>query len=507
MYNSCKVASLGNIYELIRNGANVNHKAKLNAKTPLYKARTDEVVKILLNHGADPYAKLMGSDDRNTSVIEHLMKFNSDCARAILDNCLSRLQDGKLILDFNVFKPEDSIIKKDDEMAVYNHAIHHERKDLLLHPLMQIYLFMKVRNFKAQYWLQFALKFLCAMAFTYIGVTYTNFNHCKMLENNGSVNADCFTMYNTYVGCHLNETHSKIQNLSVNNIKPIRCIRNTLHPTKRESFGVIGSAMGLEDPTEFWMYLVFLSVVALYLLIREVIELLVLKWEYFKKEENYLQLMMVALMYAFISTSNNDLDTAQHLASWMVFFAWTDITLILGTVDRIGECVYMSIDVMKNMMLCFIIFVPSLFGFSYGFYILINPTESFNSWFGAMVKVMAMGVGELDYTTNFDYHNLDRVGGKNFSSQIMIILFIFGIALVMMNVLLVVTLSKTDDLEKKSKIMQAERMVNEIEISQKYTTVIRIINKVKCRNEFVIKFNQTLDGKVTIYCLLVLENK
>ena len=99
MFNACKVASLGNIYELIRNGADVNHTSnkKSNHKTPIFKARTDEVVSILLKHGADPYAKLDGKGNEKTtrasnseiefrnSVIEFQYRFrNSELVNSVI---------------------------------------------------------------------------------------------------------------------------------------------------------------------------------------------------------------------------------------------------------------------------------------------------------------------------------------------------------------------------------------------------------------------------------------
>ena len=80
--------------------------------------------------------------------------------------------------------------------------------------------------------------------------------------------------------------------------------------------------------------------------------------------------------------------------------------------------------------------------------------ESFNSYSGAIVKVLAMSIGELDYTNNFDYHIIQKDGGRNYSAQLMMVAFIFTMALIMMNVLLAVTLNRTEDLENKSKIMQ-----------------------------------------------------
>ena len=499
MFNACKVASLGTIYELIRNGANINHVSQENGKTPLFKARTDEVVMLLLKHGADPYirskANDVDDDTKATSAIKHLMKFNSACATAILTDCLSRQQDDLLILDFKVFDEED--IQNKDEMAVFNNAIKYERKDLLLHPLMQIFLFMKVRNFKFQFWMQFFFKLACAITLTYFGIAYADFNHCEKLTNldvRGTPKNDCFKLVNGHIGCPYNETHSRIENLTWNSdILPIQCNKNTLEPTMTASMSVISKALGHVGKTRYFLFLGGLLTLVAILVLRELIEIFALRREYLSREENYLQWLIIFMIISFCLTCHKDLDTAQHLASWMVFLAWLDITLLLGEMDRIGECVYMSIDVMKNMLLCFSIYIPSLLGFSYGFYILINPTESFNSWFGAMVKVMAMSIGELDYTSNFDYHNLDKVGGKNFSSQVMIVGFIFTIALVMMNVLLAVTLSKTEDLEQKSKIMQSERMVNEIVVCQLKGMKI-IFDKLKylyCSQEFTFSKNKT----------------
>ena len=104
----------------------------------------------------------------------------------------------------------------------------------------------------------------------------------------------------------------------------------------------------------------------------------------------------------------------------------------------------------------------SFFAFSFGFYILLNKTESFNSYVGSIIKVLAMSIGELDYTDNFDYHNVDKIGGRNISSQIMLVGFIIMMVLIMMNILLAVTVSKTEELEPKSKIMQAHSRIYDV---------------------------------------------
>ena len=139
----------------------------------------------------------------------------------------------------------------------------------------------------------------------------------------------------------------------------------------------------------------------------------------------------------------------------------------------------MSMEVLQTMAFCILIYIPSFLAFSFGFYILLNVTESFSSYFQSMIKVLAMSVGELDYTTNFDYNQVKKYGGINISSQVMFVAFIITMALIMMNILLAVTIGKTEDIEPKSKVRQAKRRTNEISIATelKYMDFYKMIFK------------------------------
>ena len=85
--------------ELIENGANVNHKYaeysknysdtygeyQIKNKTPLFRARSYEVVKLLLQKGANPNmcatVKYNDDNEKHVRAIDHLMKYNPDAAR------------------------------------------------------------------------------------------------------------------------------------------------------------------------------------------------------------------------------------------------------------------------------------------------------------------------------------------------------------------------------------------------------------------------------------------
>ena len=75
---------------------------------------------------------------------------------------------------------------------------------------------------------------------------------------------------------------------------------------------------------------------------------------------------------------------------------------------------------------------------------------------------MSMKIGELDYTDDFDYSKTVEKGGKNISLQIMFLIFIVSITLIVMNLMLAVTISKTENLIQKAKRTQAGKRINDL---------------------------------------------
>ena len=467
LFHASKAGALENIYELQKYGANVNHVAKRNGKTPLFRARTQDTANLLLQLGADPFkkAKKTGEEKFEMTAIECLMKYTSACPKAILDHCLIRQQDDTLILDLDVFDHK----KKANEMSLYEDAIDNQREDLFLHPLMQIFLYMKFESIKHQLYFQFAFQIVAVIYFTFMGIRYVTLDNCKLFNYTDPTtqitNSSCFHMdFNNMIGCHTDDDHSFMINSSL--IVPVICRKNALKVMDEEEneLEAICHANNYESVFTCWgIYLIFPGLLALLIILRELDELCSTGYQaYIKSHENHVQLIVLTALIGFMSRSFFDLDNSQHWAAWLVFFTWIDLTLRFGEMDTLGEYIYMSVDVLKTMGLCIVIYIPSFFAFSFGFYILLNKTESFNSYVGSIIKVLAMSIGELDYTDNFDYHIVNEIGGRNISSQIMLVGFIIMMVLIMMNILLAVTVSKTEELEPKSKIMQAQSRIYDV---------------------------------------------
>ena len=312
LFYACKAANLEVIYELHKHGSNINHRSDVTGKTPLFRARTEEVVDLLLNYGAD--ISIKAKDDEGSTAIEYLMKYSTSCPKAILDNCLSRQQDNMLVLDFQVFELGN---EEKCEMSLYETIIEKERHNLLLHPLMQIFLCMKVKAFSYQFQCKFWFQLMSTLLLTWFGIMYVDLNRCSMISNdvndggkcctNSTFNQElscdsisnepdiiesghCFRLSNDHIGCHCNESLSVILNLT-NLALPVRCTKKSLRSTKENhhlELALVKQAIG---PHGFWNHELCLfgaSLLVLILVTREFHELFAHKKFYFMNRENYI---------------------------------------------------------------------------------------------------------------------------------------------------------------------------------------------------------------------------
>ena len=89
----------------------------------------------------------------------------------------------------------------------------------------------------------------------------------------------------------------------------------------------------------------------------------------------------------------------------------------------------------------------------------------------------------------FAYDAVDEVGGRNISTQIMFVLFLISITLIIMNLLLAVTISKTEDLVNQSRLMQATRRIDDVILSTSspiwFDKLIKTAEKYCCKMDFL----------------------
>jgi hypothetical protein len=427
LFMASRVGSIANIIDLLEIGhADPNHVAKDgNGKTPIFKARTYKAVQLLLSYGADPTITIKekesnNKEDTGTSAFSHLLKYNAESVQAILDGFVSLTHqehdNGKqlLVYDFGLFK---HCTPKMNEMDLHYNAYKQDKSHLLTHPLMQIFLHLKWKQTEFFYWLNFIVYMLFVFVLTWQAFTFVQLAKCMDVEDTEGL---CFKGAGDLVVCPSNMTSL---NMSVKYNTNLTCHKNMWRTSEESPFsiGPILEAIGPDKVIiKSWTASeVCGTLFGVALIIREVLQGYASGFSnYIWSFENQLELFIIGLAIGFHVNSKNNIELAAHLGGWSLFFAWIDLTLILGRLPFFGKNIYMSMDVTKTMIWCLIAYLPSLIAFASAFHMFLSPSLLFDNPITSFLKVLVMMVGELEFSEYFIYNKVDEMGGRNISVQV-----------------------------------------------------------------------------------------
>ena len=185
-------------------------------------------------------------------------------------------------------------------------------------------------------------------------------------------------------------------------------------------------------------------------------------FKYAFKLTNFIDNCVIVMSIGFMATCRYSAELSLHAAGWMVFFAWISITLHLGRFNPFSKFIYMSIDVSSTMMLCLLTFLPCFLAFTFAFHSLLHSNSDFSNWSTSFFGLMEKMLGELNYADTFDYVKVNEYGGRNISAQVMYLLFLIFMSIVVMNLLITIALSKTENLVTRSKLMSAHERIEDI---------------------------------------------
>ena len=122
----------------------------LKDKTPLHRARTKRMVEILLDNGADPYAKMMPRcikpNEKGTikskSAFEVLLHRNPEAAELILNKSIQKYNDLDspelvIVYDFEMFLRECESSTRENDQAFNEMAVHSKVSNILTFQIMR----------------------------------------------------------------------------------------------------------------------------------------------------------------------------------------------------------------------------------------------------------------------------------------------------------------------------------------------------------------------------------
>ena len=163
---------------------------------------------------------------------------------------------------------------------------------------------------------------------------------------------------------------------------------------------------------------------------------------------------------------------SRSLCAVLIFMSSCQSMSTLARIPTIGIHQLMMTKVFYSVSAFFISFGAIFFSFCVIFHILLPDSPVFGSFGNAVIKVLAMLMGELDFTTNF-VSNQD----SGVISKIFFVLFLIMMALVFMNLLLGLAVSDIDELERISKVRRAVLEFETISIMEE---IISSLRKIPC---------------------------
>ena len=140
---------------------------------------------------------------------------------------------------------------------------------------------------------------------------------------------------------------------------------------------------------------------------------------------------------------------SRSICAVLIFLASFQSMEVLIRIPKIGMQSLMVSKVFFSVFNFFSSFGSVFFSFCVIFHILLPNSTSFQSLDNAVIKVLAMLMGELDFTNSFLNSN------ANFVAKIFFVLFVISMALVFMNLLLGLAVSDIGELERISRVRRA----------------------------------------------------
>ncbi|XP_051162080.1 transient receptor potential channel pyrexia-like [Leptopilina boulardi] len=158
--------------------------------------------------------------------------------------------------------------------------------------------------------------------------------------------------------------------------------------------------------------------------------------------ENFLDLIMISSVYitSFIYTGKN-YDWQNYYGAFAILSAWTNLMLMIGQLPTFGTYVAMFTHIQYEFAKLLFAYSGLLLGFTLSFCVIYTREPSFRNPFTGLIKVLAMMAGELDFEGLISLSHLNDNFSNSFfhplaiCAQILFLIFIIFIVIILMNLL------------------------------------------------------------------------
>lgn len=178
------------------------------------------------------------------------------------------------------------------------------------------------------------------------------------------------------------------------------------------------------------------GILIILLLIREIIQGSIQRTEYFKptQYENYFEISII-LLGGFLTIAGKNNKESQHIGAFVILLSWLQLILLIGKHPKFSVQIEMFLLVLTNFAKFLFVYSLMIFAFAMAFIVLFNPGDfegtsdiKFSGFFESIFETFVMIAGEFD-SSNIPF------GNYPVTSHLVFLLFVFTIAIVLLNLL------------------------------------------------------------------------
>ena len=124
-----------------------------------------------------------------------------------------------------------------------------------------------------------------------------------------------------------------------------------------------------------------------------------------------------------------------------------------------GPYIYLALEVLKILLIFLVVYSPVLIAFTLTFHMLLPSNKNFADPISSFGKIFTMMQGELEYENNFSF---DDFTFSHESTQLAYFLFVLIGNIIIANLLIGLTVSRTEELFQRAELIRQENIVKQI---------------------------------------------
>jgi len=347
---------------------------------------------------------------------EILESANESFVKSILDYCFESNNEPVNSEDLKVTFKYYAL----PNMIYYVVGSHH--KEVLQHPVLSAYINLMWKKLKYIFFFNVAL-YVAFLAFLTAYILFSEFCNIQMNRDVANITNDLLSLNNNNLTCGMSDERR--------------------YSTSQCLWYILMVLLGL-------------------LVFREGCQVYKDHMDYITIKENWLELLLIIVTFTSCSGIVDSIEANKHFFAFAILLGWFELVLILGRLPVLS----IQTEMLKKVSLTFLSFMAGyivlILAFAISFYILFKENEVgdevvlFANPLISLVKTVVMFTGEFD-ASGLPFDTLPG------TSHVIFLLFVFFVAIVLLNLLNGLAVGDTREVMEGAKILSLEARIKLIE--------------------------------------------